>query len=100
MEYLDYDQDLKNGYHLADILTKTCFVAGNESIFRVFKAKVIEVHLKQSDKTQQQVKKQLKEDLDNFNIAKNLMPRPEIRKTINIKRVVYRSVTLFVSALG
>ena len=28
------------------------------------------------------------------------MPRPEIRKAINIKRVIYRSVTLFVSDLG
>ena len=36
LEYLTSDADLKNGYHLADILTKTCFVFGNEDIFKQF----------------------------------------------------------------
>ena len=29
LEYLTSEADFKNGYHLADILTKTCFVFGN-----------------------------------------------------------------------
>ena len=33
LKYLSSEEDLKNGYHLADILTKTCFVFGNENIF-------------------------------------------------------------------
>ena len=37
LEYLTSDTDLKNGYHLADILTKTCFVYGNQIIFEQFK---------------------------------------------------------------
>ena len=36
LEYLSSEANLKNGYHLADILTKTCFVFGNESIFETF----------------------------------------------------------------
>ena len=36
LEYLSSDADLKNGYHLADILTKTCFVFGNNEILKQF----------------------------------------------------------------
>ena len=36
LEYLSLEADLKNGYHLADILTKTCFVLGNDDIFKQF----------------------------------------------------------------
>ena len=36
LEYLSSDADLKNGYHLADILTKTCSVFGNDDIFKQF----------------------------------------------------------------
>ena len=43
--------------------------------------------------------KQLREDLDNFNIDENLRNFSH-NKNINIKRVIYRSITLFVSALG
>jgi len=33
LKYLS-GEDLKNGYHLADILTKTCFVHGNQLIYK------------------------------------------------------------------
>ena len=36
LQYLSSEEDLKNGYHLADILTKTCYVFGNEDIFEQF----------------------------------------------------------------
>ena len=36
LAYLSSDQDLKNGYHLSDILTKTCFVHGNDVVYGLF----------------------------------------------------------------
>ena len=33
LKYLSSKENLKNGYHLADILTKTCFVFGSKDIF-------------------------------------------------------------------
>jgi len=36
LQYLSSESDLKHGYHLADILTKTCFVFGNEDIHKQF----------------------------------------------------------------
>ena len=34
LKYLGSEADLKNRYHLSDILTKTCFVHGNEEVFK------------------------------------------------------------------
>ena len=36
VKYLDSDEDLKNGYHLADILMLTCFVFGEKKVFLEF----------------------------------------------------------------
>ena len=45
------------------------------------------------------MKKQLQEDLENFNIAEFLKTF-KCNKLLNVKQAIYRSVTLFVSALG
>ena len=34
--YLSSETNLKHGYHLADLITKTCFVFGNEDIYEQF----------------------------------------------------------------
>ena len=34
--YLQFDEDIKNGYHLADILTRTCFVSGSKNVYKQF----------------------------------------------------------------
>ena len=99
VKYLDVDVDLKNGYKLGDILTRTCFVEGDERIYHLFSDQVSSI-LKQNPVAQQtNFVKQLKEDLDNLDIAENLSSFTAVND-INIKRVIYRSITLFVSALG
>jgi len=99
-EYLKIEIDLQNGYHLADMLTQTCFVAGDEDIHETFCKKVNEIQQKQLNEVrQQQMKKQLEDDLENFNILNHLSIFKD-RRSLNVKRVIYRSVTLFVTALG
>jgi len=99
VKYLDVKEDLKNGYHLADILTKTCFVEGYQDIYKLFCEKVIETQRKQSETIHNQAMNQLKADLTAFNITKH-MKTYKTSKFLNIKRAIYRSITLFVSALG
>ncbi|CAK8677684.1 unnamed protein product [Clavelina lepadiformis] len=102
VEYLDADVDLKNGYHLGDILTKTSFVSGFKSIYDKFSQQVGLTDQMQSlsrKRQHQLILKQLEEDLNNFNVSKYLTSL-NYRKPFNIKRVVYRSSTLFISALG
>ena len=97
VRYLETEQDLKNGYKLADILTKTCFVEGDQDLYEQFSEKVKTVLMQNASKPHL-FDMQLKEDLANFDIIKKLTN--DIKGRINIKRIIYRSITLFVSALG
>ena len=100
LEYLSSDADLKNGYHLADILTKTCFVFGNEDIFKQFAdgAQKYRDTKSQTD-TINDIKNQVKQDLNNFSTRFRLS-KLKSQHTINIKQLVYRSTTIFISALA
>ena len=100
LEYLSSNADLKNGYHLADILTKTCFVYGKQHIFEQFKDGTQNYVDKRSETdTINDIKKQVKNDLNKFSIRFRLR-NLKSQTTINIKKFVYRSTTLFVSALA
>ncbi|CAK8677696.1 unnamed protein product [Clavelina lepadiformis] len=102
VEYLDADVDLKNGYHLGDILTKTSFVSGFKSIYDKFSQQVgltDQIQSLSMPRQYQLILKQLEEDLNNFDVGK-LLVQFNPMKTFNIKRVVYRSSTLFIAALG
>ena len=99
VKYLDVDEDLKNGYKLGDILTRTCFVEGDERVYQHFSDKVDLMLKMNSAARQSSFLKQLEEDLENFDLYENLIMFVEIND-INIKQVIYRSITLFVSALG
>ena len=100
LEYLSSDAELKNGYHLADILTKTCFVFGNEDIFKQFThgAQIYRDTKSQID-TINDIKKQVKQDLNNFSTRFRLS-KLKSQLSINIKQLVYRSTTIFISALA
>ena len=100
LEYLSSEADLKNGYHLADILTKTCFVFGNKDIFAEF-AKGVQNHLNKQSKTEviKQIQQQVKNDMDKF-ATRFCLSKLKSQNKINIKQVVYRSTTIFISALA
>ena len=100
LEYLSSEADLKNGYHLADILTKTCFVFGNADIFKQFADGVQTFRDKKSQtSTINDIKKQVKQDLNSFSTRFRLS-NLKSQHTINIKQLVYRSTTIFISALA
>ena len=100
LKYLGSEADLKNGYHLSDILTKTCFVHGNEEVFKQFESSV-KICLKQKSKSKriEEVKQQVKDDLDNYSTRLRLA-KLRSNQTINIKQFIYRSTTIFIAALG
>ena len=99
LEYLASQQDLKKGYYLKDILTKVCFVGGEKNIFDNFQTKVYKRLDSQSqDEKKQEIKKMLIEDLDNFATRSNFLKHTS--KSFNIKKDLYRSTTIFISALG
>ena len=100
LDYLTEESRLKEGYHLNDILTKTCFIYGDEMIFNTFHNEVIRSMNEQTsaDRTES-IKKQIKEDLENFATRTTLF-HIYMQQDINIKKVAYRSSTLFITAMG
>ena len=100
LEYLSSEADLKNGYHLADILTKTCFVFGNISIFEKF-AKGVQNHFNKQSKTERirDIQQQVKNDMDKFS-TRFCLSKLNLQSKINVKQFVYRSTTIFISALA
>ena len=100
LDYLTEESRLKEGYHLNDILTKTCFIYGDETIFSKFHNEAIKSMNEQTnDERTESVKNQIKEDLENFATRTTLF-QIYMQQDINIKKVAYRSSTLFITAMG
>ena len=100
VKYLTTEEDLKNGYHLKDILTKSCFVYGDKTIFDDFESHLHKIIEEDDENIQNDtIKQQLLQDLENF-AARNTLLELLQSKKFNLKRVMYRTTTLFISALG
>ncbi|CAK8673021.1 unnamed protein product [Clavelina lepadiformis] len=99
LTYLDKDEDLKNGYRISDVLMSTCQVYGDEQIYQQFSEGVRKVLQSGQPSHHERLMKQLNEDLTNFDAFKSLNAL-DIDSKCNIKRLVYRTSTLFISALG
>ncbi|XP_078490192.1 uncharacterized protein LOC144746833 [Ciona intestinalis] len=101
MKYLESEVDMKQGYHLADILSKTCYVAGDQSLYKVFELRANLIVIR-NDTTGKfaKVKKQVEEDLLNFSIHDEIMESKFNVRSNNIKCMIYRNATLFIAALG
>ena len=100
LKYLTTEEDIKNGYHLKDILTKVCYVYGNKTIFKKFQKTIFNM-LENQDKEEKvkEIKDQIINDLENFTVSSNIF-NLKSSTSINIKALFYRSITLFITALG
>jgi len=100
LEYLSFETDLKEGYHLADILTKTSFVFGSRRLFKQFLMGSQEYRNKRSETdTTNDIINQVKKDMNNFSTRFRLT-NLKTQNIINIKQLVYRSITVFLLALA
>ena len=98
--YLSSEENLKNGYHLGDILTKTCFVYGSKALSTNFREKVKKlVKTKMDDDAAIILSKEIEKDFDNFSV-KSIVSNLRSKKEVNIKKDWYRCTTLFIAALG
>jgi len=100
--YLEHSEDLKNGYHLADMLVSTCFVFGDQSVFNSFSVYIRKrkkkLHCENSEQNRVYLQ-QIQDDLRKFDFLRNIDSYFELEK-IDLKRMFYRSATLFISSLG
>ena len=103
LQYLSTEADLKNGYHLADILSATCFVYGDSSLHDEFSSRVNltrkEERRKYFSRFIQRYFEQLGDDLVKFDLLQ-ASEQILIFDKVKIKSVFYRSLTIFIAALG
>ena len=100
LKYLNSEESLKNGYHLSTILTKTCHVYGNVKVYEKFAKGVRDlIEQEQKESIQISVKKQITDDLEKF-ATRQTVGSMNSRAQFNLKQVVYRTTTIFVSELG
>ena len=100
LKYLSSESDLKEGYHLSDLLTKTCFVYGSREIYDQFvEGMKTHLHSKTRQETRGEITTLVKDDLDKFS-TRFCLAKLRNDDRINIKQMVYRSSTLFIGALG
>ena len=101
LQYLSSDISLKNGYHLSDILTETCFVYGDQTLHKTFQKGI--QNYNQESKSQceilEDMRQQVNEDLDKFSTRFKLANLKSEDK-LNVKQMFYRTSTLFIAALG
>nr|CAB3263296.1 uncharacterized protein LOC108950284 [Phallusia mammillata] len=88
---------------LADMLTKTCLVTGDKNLYNFFqhgvKAVVNQEEKNKAQKKVQESVEHMQANLTEFNSVYSLL-RHEQSSKLDIKRFVYRSLTLLISALG
>ena len=103
VKYLDSEFDLKDGYHLAEVLSKICYVSGSNDVYQKF-SECVDTKMRANWRNSENfywrsLKKTISDDRNKFDIKENLN-KVFFDGTIDIKRLLYRSVTLFVSHLG
>ena len=100
LEYLSCKDSFVNDYHLSDILMQTCFVYGDDSLHQQFE-NGINLHKKSNPKEETfvDIEFQLQNNLHAFeniiDIRKN-----KRKSTFNVKKLFYRTSTLFITAFG
>ena len=100
LDYLDFDEDLKNGYHLKDVLTETCLVYGDKSVFEEFQKGIkLSKELNPPNQTLVEIRKQVSSDLNKF-AARLSLTYLKTQNKMNVKQTFYRATTLFVVVLG
>ena len=100
LKYLGDPDSVQNDYHLSEMLTRTCFVYGNENVFQQFQLGVTEF-LKNQKKSKKlkDLKQQIADGLTEFATKTNIL-QVQSQQSFNIKHVIYRSTTLFITALA
>ena len=93
LEYLNHEQSIKNRYHLCDILTRVCYVYGDESLFQEFQSGLNDILLKQNDNLKHEVSKQIIHDLENYSV-KSVLLKISDKGNYKVKKDVYRVTTL------
>ena len=99
LRYLNQEENLKNGYHLADMMTSTCYVAGSKNLYKMFERRVKKTLTHDQQSTKQEIINVIKKDMETYS-TKLSISRAVENDSYNIKQFVYRSTTIFITGLA
>ena len=103
LKYLSSEQDLKNGYHLADILTQTCYVFGDKDLYDEF-ASGVQVEMNEQRQNEDEfyaaINSQMINDAAKFDAIVDLLSFVFLPSEANVKRVFFRGITTYLSAMA
>ena len=98
VKYLEVKENLEVQNNLNDILTRTCFIEGDDTVYKQFSYGV-KSFLKRNSVVQRALMiRQLNKDFENCGL--NDIDTFPLYGSADVKRLLYRSITLFVPALA
>ena len=92
-EYLKQEQNLKNGYHLADILTNMCFVDSSQNVYQMFEKTIEDLQ------KEYQSNSILIDDMQQHNSKLSIFSTID-NDNHNIKQFAYRSITTYIAGIA
>ena len=98
-EYLTQEQNLKNGYHLSDILTYSCLVAGSENVYNDFDMKRNIVLKEEKDHHTKEAIGLIKNDMKDHSTKLGISSIID-NDSYYLKQFAYRSTTAFITGLA
>ena len=98
-QYLTPEQDSINGYHLADILSNTCFVAGSEEVYQMFEESKKDILKKTQLHEKQEIINMIKEDMENHSTKLGISLAID-NDRFNVKQLAYRSTTICITGIA
>ena len=99
VNYSTQESDLKNGYHLADILSNTCFVDGSRENYRIFEKAVRKILTEKRGIDKQEITKMIKDDMQKHSTKLGISSTID-KNSYNVKQFAYRSTTIFISGFA
>ena len=99
LKYLDCDVALKNGYHLGQVLSKSCFVSGSKELFTLYSHGVFIKLLSDNKTNLPKIKltaRNYATEFDGLNVDLPFLDD----NVMSIKQTIYRQLTLLISLIG
>jgi len=85
LDYLSRYIDLKDGYHLADVLMCSCFVSGDKNLHKIFQQRTKQIT--ENKYSKEMLSMQLIDGIETFNVISRLS-RTSSSKAVDVKRAV------------
>ena len=98
LSYLQIETARENEHHLNDVLTSPCFVYGNDMLFNEYLEGIYSYWDTRNRIAIKNLRRLLQSDLERFSFQFAI--RELENNTFNLKKVLYRSSTIFVSTVG